>query len=184
MLKIRCLTILIVSLNSFFSASQADSIPRQTTKKNEFSWSHLLPKEVKYGGLWKQNEYKHAFYANYFLVGYTRGFSGDGLNSIGMIGFSYTSVDRMHFVSLFPYWGKTTWWGLNFGARAEPLLNVATGRFSHTNVEISGGLLMNLSFSCLIPHTFADDFFIGWKLGYTISEPILLREKGKRITFY
>lgn len=183
MFKLFSHILLIVLLFPFFSEAQTDST-QQKTKESEFSWSYLLPKEVKYGGMWNKKSYKHAFYANYFVFGYTRGFSGDGLNSMGMIGLSYTYLDRKHFVSLYPYWGKVTWWGLNFGARVEPLLNVSCGRFSHTNVEISGGLLLNLSFSCLIPHTSSDDLFIGWKIGYTIAEPILSKEKGKLVTFY
>lgn len=136
----------------------------------------FIPHEIKYGGITDFKRYRSQFYAAYYIFGIKTG-EGDGTINHLSVGVSYSKMFKKDYISLFPYYGRTGWWGGHYGVKVEPLINLQNGKIQYTNLEFTFGLIASLSVCVYIPSNQAlDPFYAGFKIGYAIPFPVYLKE--------
>lgn len=153
-----------------------DTSTHSKRSDNESFGYWFLPHEIKYGGLTDFKKHYSQFYGSYYIYGIQTK-TEDGTKNHLSLGVSYSRIFKKDFVSLFPYYGKTSWWGGHYGFKAEPLLNLANGQFEYTNLEFTFGVIASISLCAGVPNNSAKNpFYAGFKIGYGIPFPAILKE--------
>lgn len=147
--------------------------------KNKIHFNYPLafvPDEIKYGGLFNEAQYLNQFYVSYNLLAIALK-SSEGMYSFVAPGISYSRINNHNYLSLYPSYEKQVYY-FNLGFKIEPLYNLSTRQVDYLNFEAHTGLFLNLSLTCGIPaNKNVDSAFIGFKIGYTLTQAIFYTEK-------
>lgn len=170
-------TLIAILIISSITVSAQDSLHIMKRSDNEGTlglW--FIPHEIKYGGITDFKRYRSQFYAAYYIFGIKTG-QGDGTINHLSAGVSYSKMFKKDYISLFPYYGRTGWWGGHYGVKVEPLINLQNKKIQYTNLEFTFGFIASLSVCVYIPSNQASNpFYAGFKIGYAIPFPVYLKE--------